>query len=234
MIQKRRVLSVTPARGGSKGIKRKNLVKLKGKSLIEYTADVIAQLEFIDRAIVSTDDKEIAKISKRSGLEVPFFRPAKISGDFISDIDVLTHALEWVEENDGFIYDVILMLQVTSPFRTPTHVRDTVNKLISGEFDSVITVSQTDSKSHPLKQLVVDEDRLSYYDEKGKTIVARQQLKPVFHRNGAAYALTRECVLEQRSIIGDCSSAVVIDDTLVNIDTYEDIEYSRFKIDQKV
>ncbi len=100
--------------------------------------------------------------------------------------------------------------------------------LVDGGWDSVWTVSPTDSKAHPLKQLTVTGGRLDYYDQGGAAILARQQLKPVYHRNGIAYAMTRECLLEQRSIKGKRSGALVVEGEHVSIDTEWDLALVEF------
>lgn len=125
-------------------------------------------------------------------------------------------------------YDIIVMLQPTSLFRKAEHVVQTVEKLIEGKFDSVLTVSETDSKAHPLKQLTLDADKIKYYDDNGKKIIARQQLEPVYHRNGVAYAMTRECLLTQQSTIGSNASAIIIDQFMPNIDTRDDLIFADF------
>jgi CMP-N-acetylneuraminic acid synthetase len=116
------------------------------------------------------------------------------------------------------------MLQPTSPLRTSAQVLGAIRMLIDGGWDSVWTVSQTDSKAHPLKQLIVKDGALSYYDDAGAGIIARQQLAPVYHRNGVAYAITRACLLEQSSIKGHRAGALVIDGHHVSIDTDEDLK----------
>jgi len=228
MLKNNNILVIVPARGGSKGIKLKNLQKLNGKSLIELVGDIVRNIEFVDRAIVSTDHPEIARIANLSGLAVPFMRPAKLSGDIVSDVDVLTHALLEVEKIDNKNYDIIVMLQPTSPFRKARHVHQTVEKLIDGNYDSVLTVSETDSKAHPLKQLVLDGGNIKYYDVTGKKIIARQQLEPVYHRNGVAYAMTRDCLLNQRTTIGKNASALIIEEIMVNIDTELDLKWADY------
>ena len=228
MIQGNRIIVVVPARGGSKGIKLKNLKKLNGESLIALVGDVVAQLEYIDRAIVSTDHPKISTIAKASGLDVPFIRPDILSGDLVSDVEVLTHALYEVEKIDKIKYDIIIMLQPTSPFRKPEHITLVVKKLIKFNYDSVLTISETDSKAHPLKQLNFDEDKISYYDSEGAKIIARQQLKPTFHRNGVAYAIRRKCLIEQKTTIGINASAVVIPGIMVNIDTDHDYKFAQY------
>jgi CMP-N,N'-diacetyllegionaminic acid synthase len=224
MLEGRRILAVVPARGGSKGIPLKNLAPVAGRALLAWTADTLRALGWIDRSVVSTDHLVIRQAALDAGLDAPFMRPPELAGDRIGDLDVLTHALEATEADDGSRYDVVLMLQPTSPLRRPEQVLAAVRKLIDEGYDAVWTVSPTDLKAHPLKQLVVDADGgMRYYDERGSTIIARQQLSPVYHRNGVAYALTRECLLGQRSLMGRNSGAVVIAEPLVNIDTVEDL-----------
>jgi len=229
VFRNKRLLAVVPARGGSKGIKFKNLCTVGGVPLVARVGHVVAKCNFIDRAVISTDHAEIARVAVAAGLAAPFFRPDSLSGDRVSDWDVLAHALNAMEGLDNTHYDIIVMLQPTSPSRTSQHVLHTVTRLVEGGFDAVWTVSETDSKSHPLKQLVVDsEGRLEWYDPAGATIIARQQLKPVYHRNGIAYAITRSCLLEQNTIKGASTGALVIDERVINIDTEYDLELANF------
>ena len=228
MIDGQRILVVCPARGGSKGIPQKNLQPFLGVPLVARVGHLVAEIAAIDRAIVSTDSQEIADVARESGLDAPFFRPEELSGDRISDLQVLTHALVEMERLDRVTYDIVVMLQPTSPLRLTEHVRDTLQKLIDGDWDAVWTVSETDSKNHPLKQLTVSDDRLDYYDQSGKQIIARQQLVPVYHRNGVAYAIRRNCLLDQKSIKGERTGALVLEGNLVSIDTYWDLELAEY------
>jgi CMP-N,N'-diacetyllegionaminic acid synthase len=229
MFLDKRLLAVVPARGGSKGITLKNLRTVGGVPLVARVGHVVAKCNFIDRAVVSTDSAEIARVAVATGLAAPFFRPESLSGDRIGDWDVLVHTLNSMEALDGTRYDIVVMLQPTSPSRTPQHIRNTVTRLVEGDFDAVWTVSETDSKSHPLKQLVVDADgRLDWYDPAGGIIIARQQLKPVYHRNGIAYAITRSCLLEQNTIKGARTGVVIIDEHVINIDSEYDLELANF------
>lgn len=226
MIKRQRILVVCPARGGSKGIPHKNLQPFLGVPLVARVGHLVAEIPGIDRAIVSTDSEEIASVAKESGFDVPFYRPEDLSGDRISDLEVLSHALIETERLDGVTYDIVVMLQPTSPLRQAEHVVGTINMLIDGDWDAVWTVSETDSKNHPLKQLTVKDGRLDYYDPAGKQIIARQQLVPVYHRNGVAYAIRRSCLLDQKSISGERTGAFVLEGDLISIDTYWDLELS--------
>jgi CMP-N,N'-diacetyllegionaminic acid synthase len=229
MIDDRHVLAVVPARGGSKGIKLKNIRTIGGVPLVALAGAIASQVPAIDRAVVSTDHDEIAQVAEAAGLSAPFRRPEALSGDKVADWDVLNHALQAMEEIDGKRYDIVLMLQPTSPGRTAYHVETTLRRLVDGKFDAVWTVSETDSKSHPLKQLVLDDaGNLGYYDPRGATIIARQQLTPVYHRNGIAYAFTRDCLLGQKSIKGARTGAVIIEDTVANIDSEIDLKWAEF------
>ena len=228
MLNGKRILAVVPARGGSKGIKLKNLRLLQGIPLVARVGHLIGDVPAIDRAVVSTDHEEIAAVAEAAGLAAPFRRPLDLSGDRIGDLDVLLHALFEMERLDGVQYDIAIMLQPTSPLRRPEHVSDTLDMLVNGDWDAVWTVSKTDSKSHPLKQLTVHEDVLGLYDSAGAGIIARQQLTPIFHRNGVAYALTRECLVDQKTILGARCGALIIDGPMVSIDTEWDIELVEF------
>jgi CMP-N-acetylneuraminic acid synthetase len=215
---------VVPARGGSKGIPLKNLYPLLGKPLLAYTGELIRHLPFVDRAVVSTDHPRIIETARRCGLEAPFIRPPDLSGDMIGDAEVLSHALQEVERIDERVYDVVAMLQPTCPLRLPEHVTATLAKLVEGGWDAVWTVTPTDLTYHPLKQLTVGPDgAMALFDPRGGSIVARQQLRPTFTRNGACYALTRSCLVHQRTILGSRSAAVIVSEPIVSIDTVDDV-----------
>jgi CMP-N,N'-diacetyllegionaminic acid synthase len=228
VIENKNILAVCPARGGSKGIPLKNLVPFLGVPLVARVGHLISEIPLIDRAIVSTDHTEIAEVARQSGLDVPFFRPEDLSGDQISDAQVLIHALREMERIDKTHYDIVVMLQPTSPLRRSSHVVHAIEKLVQEGWDSVWTVSETDSKEHPLKQLTIRSGSLDYYDPDGSRIIARQQLTPVYHRNGVAYVMTRTCLLEERSIMGKKNGALILKEHLISIDTMWDLELAEF------
>jgi CMP-N-acetylneuraminic acid synthetase len=142
----------------------------------------------------------------------------------------LIHALEEMERLDSMRYDIVIMLQPTSPLRRPKHIIQAIEMLVNEHWDAVWTLSETDSKSHPLKQLTLDSDRIDYCDPNGKQIIARQQLTPVYHRNGVAYVMTRSCLLEGGSIMGKRTGALLLDEHLVSIDTMWDLKLAEFII----
>lgn len=224
MLFGKQILGVVPARGGSKGVPLKNLVLFHGRPLIEWTAELIGTLDFLDQAIVSTDHEQIANIAEKAGLKRPFLRPPDLSGDRVSDFAVLEHALREMESADGCEYDVVLMLQPTSPYRKTREIYDVVDSLIRGDFDSVVTVSKTPLTFHPWKQFAINNERLEYFDPLGASVVARQDLSSTYYRNGVAYAVSRDCLINQKKVIGSNSAPLLIDHDFINIDSREDFE----------
>ena len=230
MIDSKRVLAVVPARGGSKGIHLKNARLLLGRPLVSWVALAVGDVAEIDRTVVSTDDSQIARVASEAGLDVPFMRPADLSGDRVADQPVLEHALLEIERSEGVRYDIIVMLQPTSPLRTPAMVSEAIRTLSCSSWDSVWTVSPTDAKSHPLKQLRVENGAIEYYDARAAGIVARQQLNQLYHKDGAVYVMTRQCLLEQKSIKGRRCSALISEIPMLSIDTEEDLRLAEFYI----
>ena len=232
MIKGKKILAIIPARGGSKRLPRKNIIDLNGKPLIAWSIEAGLNSKYVDRVIVSTDDIEIAKISEKWGADIPFIRPKELATDIATTVDVIMHALINVEGGKE-VYDYIMLLQPTSPLRTSEHVSNTIKMLVNGDWDAVWTVSETDSKSHPLKQLNVNNNRLDYYDDNGKNIVARQQLSTVYHKNGIAYAITRDCILHKKSIKGNKTGAYIIHGNHISIDTEWDLSLVEFILSKK-
>lgn len=225
MLANKSILAVVPARGGSKGVPRKNLRLLKGKPLIQYTIEVIKECHWIDHALVSTDDEEISKVAISLGMNVPFLRPLELAQDFVPDMPVLKHALEFEEKRLNKEFDVVLMLQPTCPLRVPSNMLECALLLLEGDYEAVWTVSQADLKYHPDKQLKIsDSGHITFFTEKGGQIVARQQLSPTFYRNGNTYAFTRNSVLNSASTLSSKTGALLLKDDQVNIDSIEDFE----------
>ncbi|MBI4818516.1 MAG: acylneuraminate cytidylyltransferase family protein [Deltaproteobacteria bacterium] len=233
MFSSKRTLVVVPARGGSQGIPLKNLKIVGGRSLLARTGEVVSQLDFVDRAVCSTDHPRIAEEARAVGLETPFVRPQTLSGPLVSDAEVLEHALREVERQEGAEYDLVVMLQPTSPLRRAEDVTGTVKMLVEGGYDAVWTVSLTDPKHHPLKQLIIEGDALDYYDAEGAQIIARQQLTPVYHRNGVAYAISRGCLLERRSIKGSRTGAMIVEAPAISIDTESDCDFAEWILSRR-
>ncbi len=223
MLNNKRILAIVPARGGSKGIKLKNLRKVMGKSLVAIVGKLLLKIKIIDQSVISTDHSKIAKEAIKSGLKFYFFRPKKISGDKVSDTAVLLQALKATEKVEKKKYDIVVMLHPTSPLRRSKDVIGAIKLLFKKKFDSVWTVSKTDSKYHPLKQLIIKKNKLNYYSPKGKSIIARQQLNDVYHRNGVAYVINANFLRKKKKIIGSNSGFYIIKDKQISIDSLDDL-----------
>ena len=222
MYRGKRILAVVPARGGSKGVPRKNLLPVNGSPIVCIAGLCAKKVTEIDCVVVSTDSDEIAAVAESCGVEAPFRRPESISGDFTGDLEVLEHALKEMEKLKSAVFDVVVMLQPTAPLRTSSQVAKTIRKLIDERLDAVWTVSPTETKYHPHKQLKISDGNLDYCMPEGRKILPRQALEQVYHVNGVAYALTRSCVIDQKNRLGKSTGAVIIKDMGISIDTLED------------
>jgi len=224
MYKNKTILAIVPARGNSKGIKNKNLKKIKGLSLVEHAGNVLKKISWIDYSIISSDSDKIIEAAKKSSLECIFKRPKNISGHRISDHSVMIHALKAVEKSKKDKIDIILLVQPTSPLRKVIDIKNVIKKIVDEKLESVWTISKTDLKFHPLKQLTLKKNILSHYNKKGKGIIARQQLNNTYYRNGVAYAVTRELVLKNKNLISKKSSGYLINTPQISIDTLKDLK----------
>lgn len=221
MIEKLRVLGVIQARGGSKGIPKKNIYELSGHPLIAYTIAAAKASVYIDELVVSTDSDEIAQVAKKYGASVPFLRPEYLAGDTVPSVDSLQHA---VVESESFFsknYDIIIELPCVAPLRLSSDIDGALEKLTKTGATSVISVANTGEK-HPvrLKRIVADviEDFCSEYPEPAKGS-RRQDLEPCFIRNGAIYAMTRTTLINNGSRHGvDSRPYLMPDERSINID----------------
>lgn len=142
-------LALVPARGGSKSIPLKNLKPLGGRPLIEWCLDAIATSGVVERTVVSTDDERIAEVARAAGADVPFLRPAELAGDATPSIDVVEHALRWLEENESATPELVLLVQPTEPFVRPDQIRYALNLLQEHDADSAITMVRVPRNNHP-------------------------------------------------------------------------------------
>lgn len=183
-----RFLYVIPARGGSKGIPHKNIKKLGGRPLISYSIDVAKQLAPAHEICVTTDDEAIAALAAQSGVPVPFMRPDELATDHVGTYEVLLHALDfYVSRNQ--IFDAIVLLQPTSPFRTAEEVK-TALSLYSSDVDMVVSVKE--SATNPYYNAWEEKDGFLVHSKGDGTIIRRQDAPPVWEYNGAIYVINIE------------------------------------------
>jgi CMP-N-acetylneuraminic acid synthetase len=220
-----RVLGLIPARGGSKGIPRKNIRPLGGKPLLQYSAEAALASQRLARVILSTEDEEIAKVGLECGLEVPFLRPAELAEDTTPTLPVVQHALGWLER-EGERFDAICLLQPTNPFRRAEHIDACIDLLEKSGADSAVTVLPVPAEYNPHWVYFQDESgglRLSTGEE--TPIARRQALPPAFHREGSVYVTRRKIVMDENSLYGKHVVGYLMEaDSSVNIDNQEDWE----------
>tara|TARA_R100000935_G_scaffold29158_1_gene49465 strand:- start:339 stop:1037 length:699 start_codon:yes stop_codon:yes gene_type:complete len=218
-----KILGIIPARGGSKGVPKKNIKLLGGKPLLEYTAKAALASKLLSRVILSSDDSEIIEVAKNIGLEVPFIRPENLSQDDTSSLSVIKHALEFFETKNEY-FDAICLLQVTSPFREENLIDNSIQKFESKDLDSLISVREVPTDFNPHWVFETDsKDHLKIATGDEKIISRRQELPKAFHRDGAIYITRTEVVLKQNSLYGSSIGYIESkNDRYVNIDTPED------------
>lgn len=227
-MNKKRILGVIPARGGSKGIPGKNLHKISGKPLIQYTIEASKGSKLLSEFIISTDNEEIADFSQSIGGNVPFVRPSRLSTDKALSLPVILHALEFMESSIGNKYDIVVMLQPTTPLRNYKDIDGALSILLDGQADSVISVTEVGGY-HPLRMKRIIDGRLINYIEQGvEDMRPRQDLPPVYIRNGAIYAAYREVLVDNNSFSGnDCYAYNMPPERSVNIDTLDDLTLAK-------
>lgn len=227
-----KVLAIIPARGGSKGVPYKNIISIKEKPLICYTIEVglSAQRDgYIDELIVSTDDEEIAEISRVSGAKVPFLRPDYLSNDTAKSVDVMIHAYQFYNEK-GHDFDTILLLQPTTPLRT---VDDIKNAL-----DIYKTTGATSLISCYREEYICD--LVSYYREGNYAVPLnknhngggrRQDLPDLYVRNGVIYITSVDQMQKNHKVFDDFPAMYVMPkERSINIDCMDDVEFLRWKL----
>lgn len=203
------IVAIIPARGGSKGLKRKNVLPLNGKPLIAYSIEAALKLDNVSRVIVSTDDEEIAEIAKQWGAEVPFIRPEYLASDTATTIDVLKHTIEFLKENEGFETDHVLLLQPTSPLRSEQHAREALDLYLQSDCP-VVSVSLADT--HPFLMRVKKENYLIPFMElPDQKATRRQDLPEVYELNGAIYLTDHHHLMIENSIYTDKVIPYVMD-----------------------
>jgi CMP-N-acetylneuraminic acid synthetase len=233
-----RVLALVPARGGSKGIPRKNLQLLAGKPLVVHAIEVACAASLVSRVLCSTDDAEIADVARAAGAEVPFLRPANLAADTSEDWPVFMHALDFLDTHEGWRPDLVVNLRPTSPLRTPNHVDDAIRLLLQTGVDSVKAVHL--ARQHPHKMWLRLQDgamepylKTPFRLARGPD-VPRAQLEDIYWQNGVVDVTRREVILDQGVMIGQRVAGLVTQPgESIDIDTLLDLQLAELLIAQR-
>ena len=228
----KKILSIIPARGGSKGVPRKNIKNLNGKPLIAWTIESSKNSKCIDRLIVSTEDKEISEISQKYGAEVPFLRPDEFSKDDTPGIEPIIHVINYMKNNHNYYPDYVMALQCTSPLRNEKHIDEAIELILSNEnADSLISVTEVEHTPY-WNKLIDDKGFLSDFIKYDKSKLSRRQdFEKVYRLNGAIYIAKTDMLLTQRTFETKNTISYIMDKkSSVDIDTIEDFNLAEFYI----
>jgi CMP-N,N'-diacetyllegionaminic acid synthase len=231
---KKTFLAIIPARGGSKRLINKNRLLLDGKPLIEWTLNAAKNSRLLDKIIVSTDSKEIKKITENNKIDVPFLRPDYLSTDKSSSESAVIHALDWLENNEKIFFDYVVLLQPTSPFRTGDYIDKTIDMILKEKTaDCLVSTKKIDKRLYLIKSINTKgylTDFLVQYNTKRKCSNIPKLVVP----NGAIYIIKVD-ILKQFKTFYPPKTITFEMDTIssLDIDTKEDFELAQLVANKK-
>jgi len=212
-----RVLGVIPARGGSKRLPRKNIRLLAGKPLIAYTIEAAKEAVSLTDFLVSSEDPEILEIAGAFGAPTPFVRPAELAGDKVRNIETVRHAMDFMEEATGAFYDLLVLLQPTSPIRDPRHIDQAVEELWAGDLDSAVSVKGPFKKRDPILKALRGGALEDYVP------VPEEGPEPFYIYNASIYAVRRSYFATHGKLISPRQVPIVMDPLhSIDVDTETD------------
>lgn len=227
-----RTLGLIPARGGSKGVVRKNIRPIHGVPLLVYTVRAAQEARLLDHVILSTEDEEIAAVGREAGVDVPFLRPSELAQDDTPTLPVVFHALQTLREQ-GHEYDCLVLLQPTTPLRTSEDIDKSIQMLQTDETDSVVSVCPVPGHFHPEWQLVQEKKYLMGYNGNALSQLPprRQALSTTYTRNGAIYAIWLKSLYQQQTLLGEKTRAYLMPlERSVNIDSLVDLQMAELLV----
>lgn len=222
MYKGKSFLAVIPARGGSKGIPRKNLALVNNKPLIQYTIDEALSSKYLDEIIVSTDNIEIAKVAQKLGVSVPYLRPTSLANDHSKTIDAVLHVINEQKKLEKE-YDYVVLLQPTQPLRKAWHIDESIEKIINYNSENLVSISQV--KEHPILMRTISEDREILRNLLNtESTVRRQDFSKVYKVNGAIY-INKISSLGRNTSLNDNNLPYHMEKRFdLDIDDFDDIE----------
>lgn len=233
MFKDKKVLGLICARGGSKGVPKKNIRPLGGMPLISWSIESARACDFIDRIVVSTDDQNIAAVAKDYGADVPFIRPGELAKDNSPEWSVWQHALRKLEELDNFRADYLIVLPPTSPFRSLDDIKKSLELISKGDADIVISV--TESSRNPYFNMVEldSQDFAHLAKAPEKKVIRRQDAPEVYDMTTVVYTAKTEFVLRANSVFDGKAKAIIIPQIrALDIDTEIDFKFAEFLISE--
>lgn len=208
LYKNKRILSIIPARGGSKGIPHKNIMPILDKPLIAYSIEESQKSKYIDCTLVSTDDHEIKKVSLNYGASVPFLRPEELSSDSAKSIDVVLHGVEYFNIQ-GEKFDYVVLLQPTSPLRKAKDIDEAIELLLKKEGKSLVSVCE--SEDNPVLMRTIENEKLVPIVKFGGSDLRRQLLPKVYTFNGALYINQVDMLFREKTFVNEETIPFIMD-----------------------
>lgn len=232
MINNKKILSIIPARAGSKGIKDKNIIDLNGKPLIAYSIEAGLNSKYIDKVVVTTDGEYIAEVAKEYGAEVPFLRPSYLAADTSKTIDAVMHCIEEVSKVDGE-YDYMVLLQPTQPLRQSWHIDEAIELIVEKDEDDLVSVSKVND--HPILMRTIDETGHAKNLLQECSTKRRQEFPDYYKVNGALYINKINENLNNETSLNDNKLVYVMDSKYdVDIDELLDLHIAELVMKNKL
>jgi CMP-N,N'-diacetyllegionaminic acid synthase len=230
-----KILAIIPARGGSKGVPRKNIRVVAGEPLIAYSIRAATAMKhLLHRIVVSTEDEEIAQVARQYGAEIPIMRPTELATDTAPSKPVLQHMLRYLEQQEQSKFDWVLLLQATALFRSAEDIESAIELAKAGDCDSVISVCQVYAE-HPILMKRIENNQLLPYCIEEKEGTRRQDYQPAAYiRNGAIYLTKRDVLMEDNSIWGKVIRPYIMPaERSLNIDNELDLKLAQILLEEK-
>ncbi|WP_297407496.1 acylneuraminate cytidylyltransferase family protein [uncultured Cetobacterium sp.] len=222
MYKNKRILAIIPARGGSKGIPKKNIIDILNKPLLHYSIKSAKESKYLDKIIISTDDKEIAEVAENLGIDVPFLRPEELATDTSKSIEAFIHSIK-EEKKNGNIYDYILLLQNTSPLRQGWHIDEAIEKLLESNERSLVSVNEVNEHPSIMRTIANDGILKNLIDSNGD--IRRQDFSKIYIVNGAIYIQKNDNNLNLETNLNGGDIPYIMEHKYsIDIDNYLDLE----------
>lgn len=199
MYKNKTFLAIIPARGGSKGLPKKNIKDLCGKPLIAWSIESGLQSKYIDEVMVTTDSQEIAEISKKYGANVPFLRPDELASDTATSFDAIKHTIEFYKNELKKDFDYVVLLEPTSPLRSVKDVDGAIEKLLDSSADAIVGICKTEGQNPAFLVNKNEDDFISGYNNIDMKVLRRQDIKDVYFFEGSVYISKTDILLEKET-----------------------------------
>ena len=231
MYKNKKILAVIPARGGSKGVPRKNIIEVGGHPLIKYTIDCGKNSKYLDRVIISTEDLLIKRVAEENGGDVPFLRPKELAEDTSKTIDCIVHAVDTLESMEEE-YDYVMVLQNTVPLRKSWHIDEAIEMIVDSNERSLVSISEVDE--HPILMRTLNEDKTVRNLLQMNSTMRRQDFPKFYKVDGAIYIQKLDKDFNLDTSLNDGKLGYVMDKKYTtDIDNYIDIKIVEYYLEKE-